>query len=166
MSHSGSTGPLAESNSAAHFGRDSTATAALLGGPKVLQVVFLEMLDVHQAIVRGLRPATLVHLKKSLVHLSAADLSRALSVSERTLRRHLEQNSGRLGVALGSRLWRFAELLARATIVFGDQGKAERWLSSNAMGLDGHRPVDLLQTSCGAQLVNDYLGRLEYGVYT
>jgi uncharacterized protein (DUF2384 family) len=34
------------------------------------------------------------------------------------------------------------------------------------MGLDGQRPIDLLQTVQGAELVNDFLGRLEYGVYT
>ena len=166
MSHSRSTGSVAESIGAAPFERDGAAAAALLGGPKVLQVASLEMLDLHHAIVRGLRPATLLHLKKSLVHLSTADLGRALGVSERTMRRHLEQNSGRLGVAFGSRAWRFADLLAHATNVLGDQGRAERWLFSNVTGLDGQQPIDLLQTSAGLQLVDDFLRRIEYGVYT
>ena len=110
--------------------------------------------------------ATLVHLKKSLVCLKLVDFARALDVSERTILRYLEQNSGRLETALGCRVWRLAELLVRATMVFGGQEKAERWLSSNVMGLDGWRPIDLLQTSVGAQLTDELLGRLEYGVYT
>lgn len=63
-------------------------------------------------------------------------------------------------------MWRFAELLSRASIVFGGRERAERWLSSNVMGLGSRRPIDLLETSVGAQLLDDFLGRLEYGVYT
>jgi uncharacterized protein (DUF2384 family) len=33
------------------------------------------------------------------------------------------------------------------------------------MGLDTRRPVDLQQSAKGTRLVNDFLGRLEYGVY-
>ncbi len=35
-----------------------------------------------------------------------------------------------------------------------------------AIGLDQQRPVDLLTTPAGVKLVEDYLGRLEYDVYT
>jgi uncharacterized protein (DUF2384 family) len=33
------------------------------------------------------------------------------------------------------------------------------------MGLDGARPVDLLSTVQGSELVKEFLGRLEHGVY-
>ena len=33
------------------------------------------------------------------------------------------------------------------------------------MGLDGHRPVDLMATSAGTELVETFLEQLEYGVY-
>jgi uncharacterized protein (DUF2384 family) len=39
-------------------------------------------------------------------------------------------------------------------------------MSSSVMGLDGARPVELLRTLQGAQLVTEFLERLEYGVYT
>lgn len=120
----------------------------------------------HSAIVQGLPVATLVYLRKSLVCLSVAYLSRALGVSERTIHRHVELNTKQLGVDLGSKAWRFAEQLARTTQVFGGQEEAVRWLSSNVMGLDCWRPIYLLQTSVGAQLLGDFLGRLEYGMYT
>ena len=67
---------------------------------------------------------------------------------------------------LASKTWLFAETLAKATEIFGSREEAERWMSKPAMGLDGERPIDLLQTVQGAELVNDFLGRLEYGVYT
>lgn len=59
-----------------------------------------------------------------------------------------------------------AETLAKATEIFGGQEEAEHWMNKPAMGLDGQRPIDLLQTVQGAELVNDFLGRLEYGVYS
>ena len=39
-------------------------------------------------------------------------------------------------------------------------------MSRPAMGLDHQRPIDLLQTVQGAELVNDFLTRLEHGVYS
>ncbi|WP_293414055.1 antitoxin Xre/MbcA/ParS toxin-binding domain-containing protein [Piscinibacter sp.] len=158
-------GSVAEAVAATPFSQNDAAASALLGGTRVLRCESLDQVDVHNAIVQGLPTATLVHLKKSLIHLDMVDLGRALGVSERTLNRHVKENTKRIGVALGSRVWRFAELLARATTVFGGQDQAERWFLSHAMGLDGHRPIDLLQTSLGAQLLDDFLGRLENGVY-
>ena len=67
---------------------------------------------------------------------------------------------------LASKAWLFAETLAQATEIFGGKEEAECWMSKPAMGLDGQRPIELLQTVQGAELVNDFLTRLEYGVYS
>jgi putative toxin-antitoxin system antitoxin component (TIGR02293 family) len=50
--------------------------------------------------------------------------------------------------------------------VLGSQEEAEKWLERPAIGLDQERPIDLLTTPAGVKLVEDYLGRLEYDVYT
>jgi putative toxin-antitoxin system antitoxin component (TIGR02293 family) len=63
------------------------------------------------------------------------------------------------------RAWKFAEILAKATEVFGSQEEAERWLEHPAMGLNRQRPIDLLATPAGVELVEDFLTRLAYGVY-
>jgi uncharacterized protein (DUF2384 family) len=34
-----------------------------------------------------------------------------------------------------------------------------------ALGLDGHKPIELLSTPVGMKLVKDFLGQIEYGVY-
>ena len=60
----------------------------------------------------------------------------------------------------------FPEFLDKATKVFGSQTAAEEWMVRPAIGLNGHRPIDLLKTSEGTMLVEEFLGRLEYGVYT
>lgn len=59
-----------------------------------------------------------------------------------------------------------AEIVAKAVAQFGTHEAAERWLSAPAMGLDQRRPVDLLSTPAGVLLVEDFLTRLAYGVYT
>jgi len=33
------------------------------------------------------------------------------------------------------------------------------------MGLNGERPIDLLATRAGAEIVENFLNQLEYGVY-
>jgi putative toxin-antitoxin system antitoxin component (TIGR02293 family) len=62
--------------------------------------------------------------------------------------------------------WKFAEILARATTLLGSQTAAEQWLEQPAIGLDQRRPIDLMTMPVGLELVEDYLGRIEYGVYT
>jgi putative toxin-antitoxin system antitoxin component (TIGR02293 family) len=64
-----------------------------------------------------------------------------------------------------SRAWKFADILARATSVLGSQDEAEQWLERPAIGLNQRRPIDLLATSAGTEIVEDFLRRLEYGVY-
>jgi putative toxin-antitoxin system antitoxin component (TIGR02293 family) len=64
------------------------------------------------------------------------------------------------------RTWKLAKILAKATAVLGSQQEAEQWLETPAIGLDQHRPIDLLATPAGARIVEDFLDRLEYGVYT
>jgi putative toxin-antitoxin system antitoxin component (TIGR02293 family) len=59
-----------------------------------------------------------------------------------------------------------AEILATATDVFGSQRAAKDWLERPAMGLDQRRPIDLMATTAGAKMAEDFLQRLAHGVYT
>jgi putative toxin-antitoxin system antitoxin component (TIGR02293 family) len=59
----------------------------------------------------------------------------------------------------------FAQLLAHATSVLGGKALAEAWMAEPAMGLAWQRPMDLLETAEGAEMVSDFLTRIEYGVY-
>ncbi|WP_167093422.1 type II RES/Xre toxin-antitoxin system antitoxin [Massilia frigida] len=64
-----------------------------------------------------------------------------------------------------SRAWNFAEVMTQAAAVFGSKEEGVRWLVEPALALEGRRPVDLLSTSAGDDLIKDLLTRLEYGVY-
>ena len=61
---------------------------------------------------------------------------------------------------------RKARTLRLATKIMGGESEAKRWMVKRVMGLDGQRPVDLLRSAEGAEIIRDFLIRLEYGVYT
>lgn len=86
-------------------------------------------------------------------------------MSLRTYQRRKDAPAKPLSQEQSGRAWKFAEILTKATAVFGSQAEAERWLESPAIGLDQRRPLDLLSTPAGVELVEDHLARLEYGVY-
>jgi putative toxin-antitoxin system antitoxin component (TIGR02293 family) len=148
-------------------GRDFERIANLLGGPRVLRHTLRTALDAHEMLLEGLPPKALWHLidHLSVIH-KTASLEKAVGMSLRTYQRQKADPAKRLGQEQSGRAWKFAEILARATAVFGSQAEAEHWLELPALGLEQHRPIDLLVTPAGVEIVEDFLGRLEYGVYT
>ena len=139
----------------------------LLGGATVFGAAPFSSFTSHELLAAGLPRAALIHLIDTLAELGPdAVLTGALGLSVRTLQRHREAPAQRLTPDQSSRLWTFADLLAKAIAVFGTRAAAERWLASPAVALDQRRPLDLLATSAGAAIVDTVLGRLEYGIYT
>ena len=59
-----------------------------------------------------------------------------------------------------------ATLRAYAAIVFGGEADAACWFERPAVALNHLRPVDLIGTDVGRELVMAVLGRIDYGVYT
>jgi putative toxin-antitoxin system antitoxin component (TIGR02293 family) len=146
---------------------DIRRTADLLGGSQVLHRELRHSLDVDDALSRGLPREALMHVIDRISVLSNRILvERALGISQRTSQRFKSKPNKLLSKEQSSRLWTFAEILAKATQIFGSQEEAERWLQQPAIGLEQRRPIDLLGTPAGVRLVEDFLGRLEYGVYT
>jgi putative toxin-antitoxin system antitoxin component (TIGR02293 family) len=141
--------------------------ADILGGPKVLKWTLRSPLDAHELLLRGLPGAALTHLVTSLVLLhDPVSLGKAVGISLRTLQRRKAEPGRLLNPEQSSRTWKFAEILAKATAVLGSRAEAEQWLERPAIGLDRHRPIDLLATIAGAEIVENYLERIAYGVYT
>lgn len=143
----------------------SAAAMAMLGGRRMLKHWPQSRAEIHGALVQGLPGSVLVSLMDQLAAVPIDDLAAALGLSSRTLRRLREQPAKLLPADLASKTWQLAELLAQAGTVFGDAAAAQRWLLVPAMGLDGARPIDLLRTLQGSELVAEFLGRLEHGVY-
>ena len=146
---------------------DAVRAFRLLGGQKVIKQTVRNSLDAHDVIVKGISSQALLHLVDTVSVLSSGDaLNKAIGMSLRTLqRKRAEKGKDRLSTEQSSRAWRFAELLAQATDVFGDQEAAEAWMLAPAISLDNRRPIDLLSSAAGAEAVENSLTRMEYGVY-
>ena len=140
-----------------------------LGGPSVVRINpgnrLNSPLDVHQMLVQGLPKRSLTFFLRQLPNIEDASVYSALGMSGRTVQRQRASNKP-LDPARSSRLWKFADVLAVATKVFGAKEAAEEWLTTSAVGLNGERPIDLMTTPVGAEAVSDLLGRMEYGVYS
>lgn len=140
--------------------------AKLLGGSRILARRLSSALDAHELLLHGLPASALDHLIGQLVFIQKTDsLEKAIGMSLRTYQRRKDAPSKPLSQDQSGRTWTFAEILSKATDLFGSQAEAEQWLERPAIGLDQRRPIDLLATPVGIELVEDYLERLEYGVY-
>lgn len=138
----------------------------LLGGRQLLRRAIRSRLDIHEAIVRGIPGGALVYMVKQVATMKTEDVLQAVGVSVRTVQRRTGAPDEPLSQEQGGRAWKFAEVLAKATEVLGSQAEAEQWLSTPAMALDRRRPVDLLISPAGVEMVEQLLGRAERGVYT
>lgn len=163
--------PLIAAEPSKHYGALAAATAHLattlemLGGDEVISPPPETLLDVHHWVAQGIPSASITHLAQAIEPLPAQRLSEALGISLRTLHRKKGAQSDTLSPAQGGRAFKFAEVVAKASAVLGSRAAAVQWLSAPAMGLEQQKPIDLLATPVGTQLVEELLDRIEYGVY-
>lgn len=140
---------------------------SLLGGDHMFSLAVRSPLDAHEAILKGFSNRALTHLVGNVAVMQQADImEKAVGISLRTFQRRKKDDATKpLSQEQSGRTWKFAEILARATRVLGSQEDAELWLSRPAIGLNRQRPIDLLATTAGVEIVEDHLERLEFGVY-
>jgi len=144
--------------------------ADLLGGVKVLRLGSKKALEgplaAHELILRRLPMVSLVHLIDHLRSIGKEEALETVGMSVRTYQRRRDAPQKLLTSDLTGRIWEFAEILGKAKEVFGSQEDAEQWLERPATGLNQQRPIDLMKTIAGAQVVKQFLERVDYGVYT
>jgi putative toxin-antitoxin system antitoxin component (TIGR02293 family) len=146
---------------------DLQKVEALLGGVRVLSRRLNGALDAHELLLSGLPTSALNHFLGQLVFIDRTELlDKAVGMSLRTWQRRKDAPSRSLSRDQSGRAWKFVGILVKATDVLGSQAEAEQWLQRPAIGLDQRRPIDLLGTVVGIELLEDHLERLEYGIYT
>lgn len=122
--------------------------------------------EIHEMIEKGLPSQNIIKFVESIDLLNDKRIVvKVIGMSQRTLYRRAK-NPEPLTAEQGSRTWRFAETLTKAEDVLGDPEEAQRWMNTPAMGLEGRKPIDLITTQVGYELVDDFLTRMDYGVYT
>ena len=140
----------------------------LLGGAGTFARPVITSLDAHDLLSQGLPARALTHLVEEVTLLRGAGdaMERAIGISVRTFqRRKKDETDVRLSPEQSGRAWKFAEILSRAADLLGSQAAAEAWMTAPAIGLDQRRPIDLLGTPAGVEAIEDYLTRMDYGVY-
>jgi putative toxin-antitoxin system antitoxin component (TIGR02293 family) len=103
-------------------------------------------------------------LDTMMAHLdiSAVDMGRILHTSDRTMRRYTDDTV--LNPDQSEKLLELARLFAHGIDVFGSSTRLRRWMNGPVSSLGGKRPIDLLDTTVGITLVNDTIGKIEYGI--
>jgi putative toxin-antitoxin system antitoxin component (TIGR02293 family) len=131
---------------------------------RMTKITDMTALQAHDIVTRGL-PVVLAREMIDAYDVVERDaLLLAIGVSERTLQRGKDEER-LLDSNATDRLIRLALITEQAIDVLGSKEAAEHWLSTPAIALDQRRPIDLLQSSEGAELVKTLLTRMDYGVY-
>jgi putative toxin-antitoxin system antitoxin component (TIGR02293 family) len=110
---------------------------------------------------KGIKKQALLNLADTL-NISLKELATLLPVTLRTLQRR--EANGLLSPAVSEQIILLAELAEKGNEVFGSIASFNKWLREKNTAL-GSRPLHLLDTTIGIQLVSDELGRLEWGVF-
>lgn len=88
-----------------------------------------------------------------------------VGLSERTAQRIQHDQAKKMDVNVSDRMLQLSKVRAMAADELGSVEAAEQWLMTPAMGLEKRRPIDLMTTTDGIQLVTQLLLRIHYGVY-
>lgn len=104
-------------------------------------------------------------LSVSVLYSSNKILSRIVGKSVRTIQRQGAKQPAHLNSQQSAVALQYAKVLEHAINVFGNQTLAEQWLAKPCKYLDGNVPLEMIDNPVGFQAVEDYLERIEYGVY-
>lgn len=140
---------------------DASRVATVLGGRRVLGRSIETIVDLMDAVERGLPRRAL----DAVVQRIAGDGPAATELRYRIVpKTTLARRRSRLSLEESERLERLARLAALAEHVWEDPDAAREFMTSAQPQLDGERPVDLVRTELGARRVEDLLWALEYGL--
>jgi putative toxin-antitoxin system antitoxin component (TIGR02293 family) len=137
------------------------AVLELLGGRKAFRGKVETTLDLVDLGEKGLTKASLLELS-SFLELSTAQMARLLPITERTIQRY--SRSTRLSRAVSDHLLEIARVAVRGVDVFEDKGRFLAWMRRPSVPLGNRKPMDLLASELGIDLVIDELGRIEHGL--
>ena len=122
----------------------------------------LPAIDQHMLAQDGVPTEVLDKVVASFVRLGEAEVLGAVGVSSRTVQR---RKAGVLSTEHSGAVLDLIAVTQKAIEVLGSREAAEDWLHHPALAFDGRRPIELVSTRPGADLVKDHLTRMEYGVY-
>lgn len=136
----------------------------LLGGKEVVGMPIQSEFDMIALSNEGITKISVESLVSYLGISKKAFAESILDTSIKTIER--KQDTDRLGKQISSMVIEIAKVIEHALAVFEDEEKVKRWLNSPIRALRYQKPIELLDTSIGIKMVDNILGRIEWGVYS
>lgn len=100
----------------------------------------------------------------SKLGLQQKDTAELIGVSVRTYQR--QKRTANITNAASENVIKLAELYETGLTTFDkDEESFHAWLNASVPALNNERPIDLLSSNLGIDLVKDELLRIEYGIY-
>jgi putative toxin-antitoxin system antitoxin component (TIGR02293 family) len=96
--------------------------------------------------------------------MSLKSLSSILQISERTLQR--KKDSDLLSKSISEHVIQIAQIFSRGDEVFNSAEDFQTWINTANKALGNKKPIELLSSRYGAQMILDELGRIEHGVFS
>ena len=136
-------------------------TGNVLGGRQVLGKAVTSLLELNDAVERGLPKATLrIVVQRIFSNASAQRAMMHRIVPEATYKRRRD----RLSPAESERTERLARVVAIAEDVWQDRDQARRFLTTPHPEIGGKTPVEAALTELGARQAEEVMARIVYGL--
>jgi putative toxin-antitoxin system antitoxin component (TIGR02293 family) len=136
-------------------------TGNVLGGQRVLGKTMTSLLELNDAVERGLPKATLrIVVQRVFSHASDQRAMMHRIVPEATYKRRRD----RLSPSESERTERLARVVAIAEEVWQDRDQARRFLTTPHPEMGGKTPVDAALTELGARQAEEVMARIVYGL--
>ena len=108
-------------------------------------------------------PVNVIEKIASYLDISVNELMIYLRISRSTW--HRRKKVGKLDFNLSDKVFQLSKLLEYAEGVFGSIEKVRLWFKLPSIVFENRRPIELVSSLSGMNLINDELIRIEHGVY-
>ena len=133
----------------------------VLGGHRILGHPVTSLLELNDAVERGLPKATLRNVVRRISSDSAEQRAMMYRiVPEATYKRRRD----RLSPVESERTERLARVIAMAEDVWEDRNQARRFLTAPHPEMGGRSPLDAALTELGARQAEEIMARILYGL--
>lgn len=137
-------------------------TINILGGEKALNQKVKSRMDLIALSQKGVPKTSLTNLAKYL-SLSISQISKLLPISERTIQRYTPNKL--FDHLVSEQIIAITEVVVKGVAVFEDKDRFLAWMNHPTVALGNKKPIDLLNSRFGLDMVLDELVRIEHGVY-
>jgi putative toxin-antitoxin system antitoxin component (TIGR02293 family) len=95
---------------------------------------------------------------------SIGQIAELLPISERTIQRYARRHH--FNRVVSEQILQIAEVAAKGIEVFEDKDDFLSWMKQRNTALGNKKPLTLLSSRFGTEMVLDELGRIEHGVFS